>query len=60
MEIIEKQRFCGGHLGLQDDRQEYKFENVHIGFANLKNVHLDTKSVLYDVYKRTYKMDLFI
>ena len=30
-----KQRFCGGHLGLQDYHQEYKFENVPIGFANL-------------------------
>ncbi len=56
-----KQRFCGGHLGLQDDSQKYKFENVPIGFAKLKNVYLDTpKSVLYDVYKPTYKMDLLM
>ena len=43
IEITEKQRFCGSHLGLQDGRQEYKFENVSIAFANLKNVYLDTK-----------------
>ena len=43
MEISEKQRFCGDRLGLQDDCQEYKFENVPIGFTNLKNVYIDTK-----------------
>ncbi len=38
--------FCGGHLGLQDDRQEYKFENVPIGLATLKGVYLDTEIII--------------
>ena len=38
--------FCGGHLGLQDDRKQQKFENVPIGFAYLKNVHLDTEIII--------------
>ena len=42
----KKQRFCGGHLGLQDDRQDYKCENVPIGFANLKNVYLDSEIII--------------
>ena len=46
LKISEKERFCGGHLGLQDDRQEYKFENVPIGFPNLKNVYLYTKFII--------------
>ena len=28
------------------DRQEYKFGNVPIGFANLKNVYLYTKTIM--------------
>ena len=28
---------------VEDDCPEYKFENVPIEFANLKNVYLDTK-----------------
>ena len=32
--------YCGGHLGLQDDSEEYTFENMLIGFANLKNNYI--------------------
>ena len=37
-----KTKMLWWHLGLQDDCQEYKFENVPIGLANLKGVCLDT------------------
>ena len=41
--IAHPPNFCGGPLGLQDVCQEYTFENVSIGFANLTNVYIDTK-----------------
>ncbi len=43
IEISEKQRFCGGHLGLQDGRHDYKFENEPVGFDSLKSVFIDAK-----------------
>ena len=46
IEISEKLRFCGGHLGLQDDRQEYQFENLPVAFADMKNVYLDTEIII--------------
>jgi hypothetical protein len=33
----------GGHLGFQDGRQTYKFENGPIDLVDLKNICLHTK-----------------